>query len=770
MKLIWKRIRVLVLALALVLGVLPGLAGASEAPPYDMDDGLTHMNIFGAGTDLIGRAYPFARYDSRIQDLLDESGRPDYAGMEEDIRYRKAGVMFQAASLEGTREREYFFSGGGAYQIVFYSTKRLLTDNLTWSSTDAPLVNDRFTERVIGEGEYALFSYVNFVSVPETDASATLYYGGTPAASLTLRQISETGVFVTNMLVSSYREQEPGVFSELTLELYGFNLPMDAAAYALREEHLSNEQGEIVEDGQLLAAASAVQQEEIAFTCQRVTVTFSFENGIDHGALNVWPELYINDALSFYYAPPEQRGDWRYNYYDFVQLPNCYSGRLATGLQAVNLTNAAATDINMSPEFTGAFLDYPPLTQVREYWGMGQALFPAEKDWQYQYSGMEAPAYWLAATGDASIHELYLYGEAELDPALLQLYGVEVAEPFMVSVFGDGGGELYTYRAAIRVPEAGGTLGLSYCDSPLFDLPLYRVADLDKARIPTDYEWAQWEPATEWEDYPAPLVCTCWAADFTLGADGGMRSFDLALSGFNLPTDPAAYDLFSYEAADAGETFVRAEAVRVDDYGKTIVTFSVENPKYLRGATYPILCDVVARNHYPGNMNFFTSYSNMGGPGLTGRTVAPGGDGLWHITRDLRDYGMFCGCALRLFSPWNVLGKDYDAMFSKPVDFAWNEGETDAVSVTAYVTSSDLQRNADLAPEEQITVTVLLALYDEAGRLIGVTTQEITAPQTVKLSLSDEDADSAALFCWVQGDALTPLKEKVSSQLHDTGP
>ena len=99
MKQNWKRLTGALLALVLCLGILP-MESRAEAGDWA---GVTHMNIFGAGTDLRGRNYPFARYDDLIEDLLDGEGRPVISTQADDIRYRKAGVMFQAAPIDSDR-------------------------------------------------------------------------------------------------------------------------------------------------------------------------------------------------------------------------------------------------------------------------------------------------------------------------------------------------------------------------------------------------------------------------------------------------------------------------------------------------------------------------------------------------------------------------------------------------------------------------------------------------------------------------------------------
>ena len=748
MKARWNRVLGLLLALLLCLGGLPLKPQAQE--PEEEGDGLIAMNIFGAGTNLIGRSYLMARYDSRLEGLLDEDGRPDFESEEDGIRYRKAGKMLQAANLQASRERAYYFLESGSYDIAFYAQKRLDVQRMRLEGVST---YGSFTERVYGEGEYALYVYFARLWVSDGDSEATLYLNESPAVRFSLSQIHETGSWPTSCELMGYRELSDGVLSALRLRLTGFNLPGEAGAYSLRDET----------DGELLAEA-----DEAWGSGGEVTLLFRFADGMDYGRLS-WPNLYIDGALSFYYAPEEER-DWRYEAYGFVQIPSVYSGVCETGLTAVNLTGAGATQIESYPLIAGEYMDYPPDGQVRSYMGLGMPLL-AEYQADWVRDGMAAPAYFLAADDGAGVHELYLYGTEELEPERLGLVGVELTEPFTRSVFGDGDGTLYTYRAAVSIPADAEMLGVDYQDAPLASFPLYRVENFGDARIPSDYDPVE-DPFHEpehWSETPAPLVCTCWAEDFQLGEDGRICSFDLAFSGFNLPTQASDYRLHCIEAEhdleaarESGEPFepsdyifAEAESLRVDDYGKTVVHFAVRNPAYVGCTTYPIFYHMDDFNHYL-DMKYFSYYSSMYEEGneRISYTVYEDADGKWYITEALRNYGMFYGVTLRAFSPCNVLGKDYEAVFGKALDFDWT-GE-DTVTVSAYVTSDEFRWGWD--EEDPPTLTVLLAAYDADGRLLSVSSEVLHAPGRVSLSTDAAGAASAALYCL--DSQQSPIKNK----------
>lgn len=755
MKALWNRVLGLLLALLLCLGALPLTPQAQEP---EEGDGLIAMNIFGAGTNLIGRSYLMARYDSRLEGLLDEDGRPDFESFEDGIRYRKAGKMLQAANLQGSRMREYYFLESGVYDIAFYSQKQL--DARRMRLLGSAYVSGSFTERVYGEGDYALYVYFASLWVPEEDCTATLYLDGTEAVQLVLTHISVTGSWPTSCEVTGYREASDGVLSALRLRLTGFNLPGEAGAYSLRDE----------DSGALLAEAA-----EVEGSGGEATLLFRFDGGMDSGLLS-WPNLYIDGALSFYYAPEEER-DWRYESYGFVQIPSVYSGVCETGLTGVNLTNAGATNIESFPVFSGQYMDYPPDGRIGSYMGLGMPLLAAyQADWIRD--GMASPAYFLAASDGATVHELYLYGTEELEPSRLGVVGAELTEPFTCSVFGDGNGTLYTYRAVVSIPAEGELLGVDYRDAPLASFPVHRVENFQDARIPRDYDPYEdpFHLPSQWSETPAPLVCTCWTEDFQLDGDGVISSFDLAFSGFNLPADYSDYRLFCYEAEqeleaarDSGEAydaadyvFAQASSLRVDEYGKTVVTFQVRNPRYAGCTTYPIFYRMDTENHYT-DMKYFSYYSSIYSEGneLMNYNVYEGHDGKWYITEALRDYGLFYGVTLRAFSPYNVLGKDYDALFGKALDFDWTGDDT--VTVSAYITSDVFRWGWD--EEDPPSVTVLLAAYDEAGRLLSVNSEVLHAPGRVSLSTDAAGAASASLFCL--DSLLSPIKTKQSAAPDD---
>ena len=734
MKQNWKRLTGALLALVLCLGILP-MESRAEAGDWA---GVTHMNIFGAGTDLRGRNYPFARYDNLIEDLLDGEGRPVISTQADDIRYRKAGVMFQAAPIDSDGTREYYFREAGFYDIAFYSRNRLDAAKIKLLGAAEQVLD--FTEQVYGSGDNAIYAYSTRASVSGS-GSAVVRYDDTDVLTIVLTQVEETGPWPTTMLVTGYRERSSGVLSEVTLELTGFNLPDDPAAYALWDS----------ENETRIAAASSVSGDD-----KGLYVTFAFDGGIPAGELMGWPNLFINGSLSYYYLPAEKREEDqgkmidRYKQYGFVQIPSVYSGTCETGLDAINVTNAGATYIDGAPAFSGEYVDYPPDPHLGTYMGLGMPLFPGMSHEVGPIMGGFAPAYFFSAETGETKHEIYLYGTEELDPAQLAICGANLVEPFTRNTFGDGEGTLYFYRGVITKPAADGYIGIVYRDAPLYTLPTYQVADYSKARLPLN--WVdEFEPPKAWYEAPAPLVCTCWVDDYQTDEAGVMTSFDVAFSGFNLPTDYSAYSLYCFEAADADQVFARAAALRVDDYGKTIVTFTVKNPQYASCTTYPRIFDCPV-----SYLAYSSSHSEAGKP-LMSYTVYPVG-GVWRITNALKTYGMWWGATTRVFSPYQVLGKTYE---EEPVAFTW--AGTDTVTAEAVITGRDLMWNQFMENEEDwVTYTVLLAVYDKNGRMIDTVSKQITSPQRVSLTADATDGASASLFCL--GSEMEPVKAKLSSE------
>ncbi len=721
----WKRLTGVLLALLLCLGCLPTVSVAAAE-----DWGaVTHMNIFGAGTDLRGRNYPYARYDDMIADLLDEEGRPDFSDEADSIRYRKAGVMFQAATVMHEQVREYYFCDPGYYEIAFYATQRLDADAIALSG--AVSVGWSFAERILGSGQYRLYVYTALISL---EGSGTVYvsYEDQNVQTLTMTQISEEGAWPTTMLVSGYRELSDGVISELTLSLTGFNLPTEAGAYALWDS----------ENEGCLAKATAVSGDD-----RGLSVTFSFDGGMSAEMLSAWPNLYINGSLSYYYVPEEDR-DWRYEQYGFVQLPSIYSGTMESGLEAINVTNAGATYIEGAPVFSGDYSDYPPEPHLGLYMGLGMPLW---SDMDY-VMGM-CPAYFFSAETGDTLHEIYLYGTEALDATQLRVCGTELVEPFTLNTYGDGLGTLYFYRGVIAKPDADGYIGIVYRDAPLYTLPAYQVADYSAARLPFDWDQYSWDEPDRWYEQPAPLICTCWVQDYETDEAGVMSSFDVAFSGFNLPTDYQDYSLHCFEAEDAGEVFASASGLRVDEYGKTVVTFTVVNPRYATATTYPQI--------YGCATNYLAYYSSGRGSNYTVSEQ----NGIWRVTEALKTYGMYWGATVRVFSPYKVLEKDYTAIYGAGVDFTWPaDGAVDgSVTVEALVSGDELRRNQFEEDESCWTrYTVLLAVYDENGRMLDLASREITSPQRVSLTADAEGAASASLFCLRNGT--DPIKSRVTAR------
>ena len=195
-----------------------------------------------------------------------------------------------------------------------------------------------------------------------------------------------------------------------------------------------------------------------------------------------------------------------------------------------------------------------------------------------------------------------------------------------------------------------------------------------------------------------------------------------------------------------------------------IVTFMVVNPQYAPCTTYPIIYDVMNRDHYD-NMCFCSSYSDISGYELTGRSFQQSpSDGKWYITKDLRDYGQFYGCTLRLFSPYDVLFKDYAEDYPEvfsPLELTWDK-EDETVTLNAFITSNELRR---AQPGEDVYVTVMLASYNEEGQLIEVTTRKVTEPQRIEMSIDAAGAARVSLFC--TDPDVSPIKSMQSILLED---
>lgn len=192
----------------------------------------------------------------------------------------------------------------------------------------------------------------------------------------------------------------------------------------------------------------------------------------------------------------------------------------------VNLSNAGAAQIDdwVSGEYPGA----------REQLGDGEHGMDADflktrlmvramnfNTWDYQ----EPIEYFIPWSDQGSRHELTLYGYEDLEPADIEVLGVRLLGSIEKHVYGDvdstGMDErLYWYTVPVFVPMNDTALDIHVKGEPFAVIPLTHIGGA----------------------CPVALVSTMQVYDYEEGASPDtLRSMTLRYSGFNLPTNPAAY-------------------------------------------------------------------------------------------------------------------------------------------------------------------------------------------------------------------------------------
>lgn len=165
----------------------------------------------------------------------------------------------------------------------------------------------------------------------------------------------------------------------------------------------------------------------------------------------------------------------------------------------------------------------------------------------------------LSANG-FSYHELTLFSHQELDPASIELTGVQYMGEIVKHVVGDADslgndGRVWWYTVGLCVPGSD------------FDMEL-RVGGVKDGSIRIIH------PAGEGDSMIA-LFTTMQVYDYAETEPGVFDSVTLRVSGFNLPDDPQYYligDAHTEDAAFYAASTVTAE----DDYGYRYVTFDFD--------------------------------------------------------------------------------------------------------------------------------------------------------------------------------------------------
>ena len=396
----------------------------------------------------------------------------------------------------------------------------------------------------------------------------------------------------------------------------------------------------------------------------------------------------------------------------------------SSGLEGINLSCAGAAFANGSwgnsfQSLSGEYMVKPD-ARMWQYIGTSSPLFYEDQRYIMSYpDGIPLTFYLSPTERPDTLHQLVLYGSKPLDPALLSLRGVELAEPFTAGSYGDEeeamgpygpetGRMLYHYSCMLRIPQAPEFLGIDYDGVEIRTIPLRRDAEGTHERV-------------------ARRVTTFWVSDYRDDENGDLVSVEVCMTGFGLPTDPGQYlvaDRVWNEGLEDYEFLpvARCTALTVDEAGRYTLSLQVF-PAY-RGAEAWVRAD--------GACLLVESEWD------TGETTY---DGKIFTALGYYEYAVSGYTWVDLRTPFDCLYKEH------PVR-ATADG---AVTLRLEADAGD------------VGDTVLLAVYDRDGRFLCLTQETIAAAGPVELSAPAQGGYKASAY---QLDTLLrPKEEKETSFL-----
>ena len=384
----------------------------------------------------------------------------------------------------------------------------------------------------------------------------------------------------------------------------------------------------------------------------------------------------------------------------------------ATELEGINLTCGGAAFCNGSWGNSFQYLEgeykVKPDSRMWQYIGSSTPLFYEDQRYIVTYASDIPLTFYLSPTSqESTLHELILYGSKPLDPALLSLKGAELVQPFTMGSYGDNekamgpygeetGSILYFYSCMLRIPQSPTSLGLFYDGVEVRTIPLHRDVEGTHEKI-------------------ARRVTTFWVSDYQDDADGNMVSIDVVMTGFGLPTSPSSYLVCDrvWKAINEDEghyeylLVAHCTALRVDEAGRYTLTFQVA-PDY-RSAAKWVRAD--APNLLVETTNEWDSAETI------------------HNGKKYTALGYY-EYAVSGFS-WVDLRTPFDCLYKAHPVHAAADG---SVAVTL-----------EAAPED-VGETVILAVYDENGKMVGLRQETITQAGPMEISVPAEGAYKASAF------------------------
>ncbi len=307
---------------------------------------------------------------------------------------------------------------------------------------------------------------------------------------------------------------------------------------------------------------------------------------------------------------------------------------------------------------------------------------------------------------DETLHEIILAGSEELDPALLSVEGARVTKPFSMGCYGDNGSEhtyygtdhgsvLYYYTAEIAIPADAQRMSLLYDGFEIRSFNVFR---------------------RDFSELNSPVVCTFWQTWLKEGEDGGLDSFEMAVSGFNLPLSADSYVICSRDQTvtegENGKIMARCVSVTPLDTGKLLLEFEVTGEEFRDYTVWnsfdnDLFFPIDTKNDYSvyAEGKYYRVYGYFSEAGA----LDEGNDGVYHVARSLTSFTW-----VQVKSPFDSIYREFGPVSAAVTyDTRYDQEAQDYVD-EPYMSVSVV------AGEEDVGRPVVTAFFDGSGRMTQV--------------------------------------------------
>ena len=409
----------------------------------------------------------------------------------------------------------------------------------------------------------------------------------------------------------------------------------------------------------------------------------------------------------------------------------------STGLAGIDITCGGpgfgnGTEGAGSSPVMGEYINKPD-PRLNMYWGTGAPLF--YEDGTVISSEDRHMRYYFSTSDGAgeTLHEIILAGSEELDPALLSVEGARITVPFSMGSYGDNGSEqayygtkygsvMYYYTAEIAIPTDTQRMSLYYDGFEIRSFDVFR-RDFSKLN--------------------SPVVCTFWPTWMEEGEDGGLDSFGMAISGFNLSLSPENYVICSYDQTvtegENGKVMARAVKVTPLDTGKLLLEFEVTGEEFRDYTVWnsfsnDLFLPIDTENDvslYAGGTHYRV-YGYFEEAGALDRDE----DGVYRVARGLTSYKW-----AQVSSPFDSIYREFDTVCAAVVYETSRDPDTGEYTDVPYFSLSVS------AAEEDVGRPVVAAFFDGSGRMTGYKLIIIKEAGVINVKYPVNGEASAKVFC-----------------------